>query len=236
MCFKKSQSLLKREAKLDVSVAMVGRIISKGIKIGRIKSVSALIGRPYHKKKRGFHKHAKRWQYGMKAAHPRELVQIDHMSVQYPGSSLKHFKAICPKTRWMVAHVFRSASSKNAAAFLEQVITQMPFKIRSIQVDGGSEFMKHFEEACQKKAIGLFVLPPRHPQYNGTVERCNGSTRTEFYEFYDDTYDPSTVNRHLRAYQDRFNTYRPHQSLHYLTPMAYYQSSYQNNTSQSQLI
>lgn len=32
-----------------------------------------------------------------------------------------------------------------------------------------------------RKNISLFVLPPKSPQYNGTVERCNGTTRDEFY-------------------------------------------------------
>jgi hypothetical protein len=38
---------------------------------------------------------------------------------------------------------------------------------------GGSEFMKHFENECQKLGIELYVLPPKRPQYNGGVERAN---------------------------------------------------------------
>jgi transposase InsO family protein len=224
----KIKTLLKREQGLEVKVSMVGRILSKLIKVGRVKAVPALLGRRYPKKKRIFNKHAKRWKYGMKAKNPGELIQIDHMSVQYPGSSIKHFKAVCPISRFMVAHVFRSATSKHAAEFLEQIIAEMPFKIHSIQVDGGSEFMKYFEEACLEKGIELFVLPPKKPEWNGNVERCNGTTRDEFYSFYEGTYDPPVVNIHLKRYQDRFNTYRPHQALQYLTPMEYYQLNYQN--------
>jgi len=78
------------------------------------------------------------------------------------------------------------------------------------------------------KNIALFVLPPRKPKYNGTVERTNGITRNEFYWFYTNTYDTGTVNMHLKKYQDQFNTYRPHQGLQYLTPMEYYKLNYQN--------
>jgi hypothetical protein len=32
-----------------------------------------------------------------------------------------------------------------------------------MQIDGGSEFKKDFEEAIQKRKILLFVIPPRSP-------------------------------------------------------------------------
>lgn len=231
----KIQALLKREYGLEVSVAMVGRILSQAMNRGQIKAVSTLLGRRYPKKKRIFNQHAKRWQYGMKAQQPGELVQIDHMCITYPGNCLKHFKAVCPTTRFMVAQVFKRATSRCAATFLDKVIAEMPFKVGSIQVDGGSEFMKDFEKACEEKGIALFVLPPQKPEYNGNVERCNGSTRNEFYAFYGDVYSTHAVNTHLKQYQNHFNTYRPHQALQYLTPMAYYQSNYQNKTLQSQM-
>ncbi|MGI9214863.1 MAG: hypothetical protein ACR2HS_04275 [Gammaproteobacteria bacterium] len=44
------------------------------------------------------------------------------------------------------------------------MIDYFPFKISSIQVDGGSEFMKDFERLCQEKSIDLFVLPPKSPK------------------------------------------------------------------------
>jgi hypothetical protein len=61
----------------------------------------------------------------------------------------------------------------------------MPFPVRAIQIDGGSEFMAEFEAACQAKDVALYVLPPRSPQTNGAVKRCNGAWRYEFYETYD---------------------------------------------------
>ena len=101
----------------------------------------------------------------MKGKNPGELVQVEHMSVYSDGASIKHFKAICPVTRLMTAYVFTNATSKIAARFLDYLIKEMPFKISSIQVDGGSEFMKDFEQACFEKNIKLFVLPPRKPKY-----------------------------------------------------------------------
>jgi hypothetical protein len=58
----------------------------------------------------------------------------------------------------------------------------MPFAIRAIQVDGGSEFHAAFEAECQRRALRLFVLPPRSPKLNGAVERAQRTHREEFYE------------------------------------------------------
>ena len=61
----------------------------------------------------------------------------------------------------------------------------MPFPIRAIQVDGGSEFKADFERECQSRGIRLFELPPRSPKLNGHVERNNGAWRYEFYATWD---------------------------------------------------
>jgi hypothetical protein len=57
----------------------------------------------------------------------------------------------------------------------------MPFGVRALQVDGGSELMAGFEEACHGRGIALFVLPPRSPELNGSVERANRTPTEEFY-------------------------------------------------------
>ena len=73
----------------------------------------------------------------------------------------------------MVSRVFSRATAFNASRFLDAVVDALPVPLRSIQVDGGSEFMAEFEDACQRLGIELHVLPPRRPQWNGRVERAN---------------------------------------------------------------
>jgi len=65
----------------------------------------------------------------------------------------------------------------------------MPFTIRAIQVDGGSEFKAVFEEECLRRDIKLFVLPPRSPKLNGCVERAHRAHTEEFYEVTDSSFD-----------------------------------------------
>ena len=76
---------------------------------------------------------------------------------------------------------FTRATANLAAGFLAHLITHTPFPVRAIQVDGGSEFMAEFEEACARLGIELFVLPPRSPKFNGHVERMQRTFREEFY-------------------------------------------------------
>ena len=160
--------ILKRDYGLTISESTVGRILKSLIAKGKIRrSISAV----RTKRKRRFKAHAKPWQYGKKARHPGELVQIDHMSVIKNNLAMKHFQAWDPITKVIIADVTSNATSSAARKFLRKVIKEAPFILKSIQVDGGSEFMKDFEHECQKLTIPLYVLPPNRPQYNGGVER-----------------------------------------------------------------
>jgi hypothetical protein len=57
------------------------------------------------------------------------------------------------------------ATAANAADFLDKAVAEMPWPIKAIQIDGGSEFMAEFEAACLDSAIPLYVLPPRSPNH-----------------------------------------------------------------------
>ncbi|MDR1391037.1 MAG: hypothetical protein LBI95_01540, partial [Holosporales bacterium] len=86
------------------------------------------------------------------------------------------------KSKFIYANCYSNAKSSTATKFLRELITKAPYTIKSIQVDGGSEFMKDFEDTCKELEIPLYVLPPASPKYNGGVERSKGIFRTEFYD------------------------------------------------------
>ena len=126
-----------------------------------------MAGRAKPRRPRVFDRHAGRWKFGMRAAAAGQLVQMDHMSVSFPGATVKNFTAVCPTIGYLVARATSRATSHNAARFLEQVLDAMPFAVHSIQVDGGSE------QACQARGIALYVLPPKSPKRGGCVERAH---------------------------------------------------------------
>jgi transposase InsO family protein len=216
--------ILKRDHGVRISESTVGRILKHLLEKGLIqRSLSAL----RQKRKRNFQKHARPWEYGMQALKPGQMVQIDHMSVSVNQVTVKHFQAWDPKSKYIQACAASNATSTTARRFLLDLIQKAPFKISSIQVDGGSEFMLHFEEACADLGIELYVLPPKRPQYNGGVERGNRTFREEFYArraLHADSV--RAVNAELQKAVHKYNAYRPHANLNMLTPLGYIQSTY----------
>lgn len=147
--------------------------------LGRIKAVRFYYGRIQVKKRRSSNGHSQRWSKHLKRKQHGDLIQIDNMSINpAPGWTLKQFKTVSPITKITVAELYSSAQC--ARDFLRKLIKHLPFKIRSFQVDGGGEFRAQFEQACKELEIPLYVLPPRPPELNGYVERCNGTTKYEF--------------------------------------------------------
>ena len=131
-------------------------------------------------------------------------------------------------SRWDVVEVHTKASSTKAVGFLDTLAKRMPFPIKALQVDGGSEFQAAFEEACQERGIRLFILPPRSPKLNGHVERAQRTHTEEFshgdplgYEIYDGELGVAHLNEALQEWEWTYNHFRPHQALDGKTPMEY---------------
>jgi hypothetical protein len=213
--------ILKRDHGLNLSESTVGRILKVLKEKGFVtKSISA----SRQRKKRNFAKgHAKPWTYkDYKDMKVGERVQIDHMTVSKNGLAFKHFQAWDRKSKFIHANIYSNAKSATAKKFLMEFVEKAPFKIISIQVDGGSEFMAEFEVACRELNIPLIVLPPAKPTYNGGVERGNRIFREEFYAnprlLADSIQD---MRFHLKRALGIYNTYRPHFSLKGLTPIQY---------------
>ena len=157
-----------------------------------------------------------------------ELIQIDHMVINNLNNiSMRQFTALDPITRLTVSKSYSSANSKNAKEFLiNNVLKKFPFRIKSIQVDGGSEFMKYFEEGCRENNIELYVLPPRSPKYNGRIERFNRIVRDELLsnrELLNTINNRGDYNIILQEFINNYNNKRPHSAIDYLSPREYYE-------------
>jgi putative transposase len=217
--------ILKRDHGQTMSESTVGRILNHLKEKGLIqKSASAL----RTKRKRRFNKgHAIPWGYkDYKTMVMGERVQIDHMTVTKNGICVKHFQAWDRRSKFMEADIYSHAKSSSAKRFLLDLVKKTPFKIESIQVDGGSEFMAEFEEACADLGIPLFILPPKKPTYNGGVERGNRIFREEFYNRSNLLADSiGGIRAELTKALHKYNTYRPHRNLKGLTPMEYVQNN-----------
>jgi transposase InsO family protein len=213
--------LLRRE-KRNVSISMVGRILADLKRRGALheppkpavlrRARRKLRNRPWAIRK------PKHWRIEQ----PGDLVEVDTKDIRMRrGIILKHFSARDVVSRWDVVEVHHRATSLAAARFLDTLLDRVPFPVKTLQVDGGSEFAAEFEEACQQKELPLFVLPPKSPKLNGHVERSHRTHNEEFYEVQAESDQVPELNDQLRQWEKTYNCVRPHQSLAYLTPQEF---------------
>jgi putative transposase len=227
---------LLRAQGFAVSDATVGRIIASLVERGVAQPVATLRRRRAAYRWSAKRRFAVRLPRDLKPDKPGGLVQIDTLFVNLaPDKAIKHFTAYCPVAKWTVGKAFNRATAAAASAFLDKVLAEMPFPVEAIQVDGGSEFKAEFEQACQAKGIRLYELPPKRPQINGAVERCNGSWRYEFYATYDLPRSVEALNPILDSFQHLYNNHRPHGALAGKTPAAYLTQHRANETRTSHM-
>lgn len=212
--------ILKRDYGVTLSESTVGRII-KGLIASNVIEISRSYKRKRSSQKRRPHAQAAKYKL-YEEIQMGERVQIDHMTTTKNGLKIKHFQAWDRVSKYIDAKIYKDAKSKTARAFLENLIKTCPFKLLSLQVDGGSEFMGEFEQACQELYLPLFVLPPASPKQNGGVERGNRVFKEEFYDDKSITCKSFTAMRYeLDQALLKYNCYRPHFCLKGLTPIQY---------------
>ena len=214
--------VLLRRQQIVLSTSMVGRILADLKRRGQLlepSHQSVAVGKRRRLPRRPW---ATRKPKFWPLQQPGDLVALDTKELRPArGVVLKHFSARDLVSRWDVVEVHARATSLAAAHFLEALIERMPFRIAALQVDGGSEFEAEFEQACQQRGLPLFVLPPRSPKLNGHVERAHRTHHEEFYQVTPDRWNVPELNRQLRAWEETYNTVRPHQALDYLTPLEF---------------
>jgi len=211
--------VLVRSQGHEASTSMVGRILGHLKQRGELKepkrrsiSVKRKSRRPYGVRKPGDYI----------AEKPGDLVQVDTLDVRpFPWVTLKQFTARDTISKWDVIEVRRRASATTAKEFIETLEQRMPFKVKALQVDGGSEFYSDFEEECQRRKIQLFILPPKSPKLNGCVERAQRTHTEEFYEVYEVPWNVTDLNPRLQKWEYVYDCIRPHQALNYRTPLQF---------------
>jgi transposase InsO family protein len=203
----------------NVSESTVGRILkhlkARGDLVAprrRVISTKRRIPRPY----------AVRKPKEYIPACPGDLVQIDTLDIRpLPWVILKQFTARDVISKWDVIEARHRATAKTAKEFIDTLHRRMPFPVKAIQVDGDSAFYAEFEIACKEKGIKLFVLPPKSPKLNGSVERANRTHTEEFYEVNECSWTIPELNKQLLGWEHVYNCIRPHHALGNMTPLQF---------------
>lgn len=221
---KKLVPLLKREG-YDVSISYISRCISDLKQRGRIPNKVKLSWYANS----GTHREIKRSKVKKVRRSTKRGIEIDTIVRHIDGRKRYVITAIDVVRRVSYARAYTSHSSATARDFLKQLIRVVPFDIVEIQTDNGSEFGKHFHDACVALDITHYHTYPRCPKMNAHIERFNRTISEEFIVYHrallrDSVPDFNhTLNNWLRWYNEE----RPHESLGFLSPLEYHRAHYQ---------
>ncbi len=164
---------------------------------------------------------------GLRGAAPGSLVEIDVKVLNTLGQTFYQFTAIDTCTKLKFIEIYSRKTAHCGLKFIKEMIAFYPFKIRHINSDNGSEFLAECHEFLLAKEITHFFSRARIPKDNPVVENTIKADEYEFWAWGNLANTVEELNIKARIWMDKFNTYRPHQALNYLTPMEYLKSKFQ---------
>jgi len=217
----KLATILFRDHQIKVSASTIGRILSQSGLITQSQNIRSLKRR----KRINYSIPRIRASKQMRYRYPGYLVCVDTKHLRLLNRKFYQFNAMDCYTKLAYSKVYSKISSINATDFINSFINFFPFPIESIQTDNGSEYLLHFHQELKNRNINHYFSRPLTPKDNPMIERFIQTSESELWLF-DDQMIPELnyLNEKLTWWLGRYNSYRPHQSLHYLTPMAYFQS------------
>ncbi len=157
------------------------------------------------------------------------LWHIDAIIIWWYGTRRIIFTALEDKTKIAYARVYSTNTSSYSEDFLKRLMYLVEGKVTIMHSDNGSEFAGDFEKACAQLSITQIYSRPRTPKDNPALERFNNTIQREWLDFSEVGLDTILdANNDLAPWLVKYNSYRPHESLDYLTPLDYAQQQFFN--------
>jgi transposase InsO family protein len=152
---------------------------------------------------------------------PGELVEADMKHLSFFGTRRYLFAGIDCVTKRLAVHLGTSSSSRQASRLLDKMVATFPYPIEQLRVDHGSENLKDFAIKAAALGIKQYFTRVRRPQDKPFVERVIGTIEREFIQRGNLAIDLEDQRALVDQWVDRYNNFRPHQALGYLTPEAF---------------
>lgn len=208
----KLAAILKREG-LTASASTVGRILKR----------KGLIDKKVSKKKRNSALHPKaRFPKGLRISQEGQMIQLDTKYIMLAGGhKFYQFTAIDVLGKRRVLRIYPSQSSRNGALFLKECLSSFPFPIQALQTDNGAPWLKEFDKLCKELNILHYFIYPRQAKQNTYVEISHEADEREFYKQGNVCSILSEMQKSIEAWENTWNTFRPHEALGQLTPAEY---------------
>lgn len=164
---------------------------------------------------------------GLRGAALGSLVEIDVKVLNSLGNTFYQFTAIDTCTKNKFIKIYSRKTAHCGVKFIEEMIDFYPFRVRHINSDNGGEFLAECHEFLETKKITHFFSRARTPQDNPVVENTIKADEYEFWAWGNLCNTVEELNLKAKIWMDKFNNYRPHQALNYLTPAEYLRSKLQ---------
>ena len=210
----KIQEQLKRED-ITISTKVIQKVINRHSELLNTEHKRKLTKSRHHKIAR------MRAAKELKEKDLGSLIQIDTKHLYVIGEKFYIFAAIDCKSRLGFVFAYTSISSKSAQDFLQRVTSYFPFPISAINTDNGSEYLLSFHELTQKLNIPHYFSYPQTPKNNARVERFIQTLEYEFLHYQNLLPDLRSIQILCEQFNQKYNSQRFHQALHYQTPKEY---------------
>ena len=206
--------ILKRDYGYSLSASTVGRIISRHNLFfappvkqkghpGRIQSITRT------RKPKDF-----------KPLQPGDLIEVDVKHLPNTGSKRYGFVAVDVVSKQATIHVSSSISSLQAAIAWKKTIHALGLP-KAVLNDNGSENMGAFTKLLEEQPVEHYWARPHTPKDKPHVERFIGTLERECLQWGGIATDLSDQQEIVNQWLNKYHSYRPHQSLGYLTPDEY---------------
>lgn len=162
---------------------------------------------------------------------PGHHIQLDTIVLHRNGKKYYVKTVEDVTTKISYARVYKGNSSETACDVLERFAFVVGYKINNVHTDNGSEFHKHFKAKVKQKKAEQYFSYPRCPKQHGAIERFNRTFKDEFLRW--GNFNPSIekFNALIAEWLIEYNFIRPHQSLKYKTPIAFYINNFLSSSS-----
>ena len=155
------------------------------------------------------------------------LWHIDAIIIWWYGQRRIIFTALEEYSKIAFARVYSTNKSAYAQDFLKRIMYLSEGKVEIIHSDNGSEFEGEFKIACKKLNIARVYSRVRTPTDNPALEKFNDTIQREWLALSEIGLDDiDEANKDLTTWLVKYNDYRPHEALDYLTPLEYAQQNF----------
>lgn len=195
------------------------RLKAEGLKIS-LSSVKRILRRHHLSR---FSKWKKWHQYPPRprAKKPGLLVQIDSMHDGPPTDRLSLYALIDVCSRWGFAVPTVRVNCQQSLRFLQEAKDQVPFRLKTIQSDHGSEYSKWFTTMTEAEGINHRHSRVRMPTDNAHIERFIQTLQNQCLNRVTRTFE--SWQKELPKFLDYYNHERPHMALKMKTPKEWLQ-------------